>query len=460
MKEGWVEKKFGDPTLFKIIDGDRGKNYPKQSDFLPEGYCLFLNTKNVRPDGFNFDTTMFVDKDKDEKLRKGKLKRRDVILTTRGTIGNVAIYDDSVEFDNIRINSGMLIFRPNEYVITSEYLFKILLSPVVKQQISESTSGAAQPQLPIKTLVNFTIPVPPVFEQKRIVAILDEVFEGIDRAIANTEKNLTNARELFESYLNAIFTQKSDYLGDLKSQFVPLSTLLSEQPRNGWSPPAIFQTGEGIPVLTLSAVTGFNYDGSRVKLTSAPTKEKAHYWLKKGELLITRSNTPELVGHVAIYDGNPQQAICCDLIMKMTLDSTKADTRFIYYYLRSFAARRYLMSNATGASATMPKINKQVVQNTPIPIFSVAEQKNIVVKLDEIAIETQCLEAIYRQKLAALNELKQSILQKAFTGELTSDHHQTTEAAEENHRISKDCLPSAEAVKQSVHPSGQLSLWA
>jgi type I restriction enzyme S subunit len=85
------------------------------------------------------------------------------------------------------------------------------------------------------------------------------------------------------------------------------------------------------------------------------------------------------------------------------------------------------MSNATGTSATMPKINKQVVQNAPIPVFCVDEQKFIVTKLDEIASESQRLETIYKQKIAALNELKQCILQKAFTGELTADTPKTAE---------------------------------
>ena len=85
-REGWVEKKLGDADLLKIVDGDRGKNYPKKEDFYDEGFCLFLNTKNVRPDGFNFDSVMFITEEKEEALRKGKLKRRDVVLTTRGTI--------------------------------------------------------------------------------------------------------------------------------------------------------------------------------------------------------------------------------------------------------------------------------------------------------------------------------------------------------------------------------------
>ena len=108
---------------------------------------------------------MFITEEKDNLLRKGKLKRRDVILTTRGTIGNIAIYDDNVKFDHIRVNSGMLIFRPNENIITSEYLFEVLRSSSMKSQIEKFTSGAAQPQLPIKTLVSFTFPVPTSLEE-------------------------------------------------------------------------------------------------------------------------------------------------------------------------------------------------------------------------------------------------------------------------------------------------------
>jgi type I restriction enzyme S subunit len=105
----WSERKLGDQDLLKIVDGDRGPNYPKSGDFFDKGHCLFLNTKNVRPDGFEFDKTTFISAAKDAELRKGKLQRNDVVLTTRGTIGNIGLYSDNVEFDHIRINSGMLI---------------------------------------------------------------------------------------------------------------------------------------------------------------------------------------------------------------------------------------------------------------------------------------------------------------------------------------------------------------
>ena len=163
-----------------IIDGDRGKSYPSGSDFSKDGYCLFLNTKNVLKNGFNFDETMFVTKEKDNQLRKGKLLRDDVILTTRGTIGNCAIFNDKVTFDNIRINSGMLIFRCNKEVLLPEYLFYYFQSSNFHQDINLNKSGSAQPQLPISSLKNIKIPIPSVSEQEKIINILKKQIELVD----------------------------------------------------------------------------------------------------------------------------------------------------------------------------------------------------------------------------------------------------------------------------------------
>jgi type I restriction enzyme S subunit len=132
--EGWAEKRLGDENILEIIDGDRGAQYPKKTDFHDKGHCLFLNTKNVRPDGFNFESTMFITAIKDKQLRKGKLKRDDVVLTTRGTIGNIGLYSGDIPFDNIRINSGMLVFRPNKNVLLSSYLFELLRSKIFDEQ--------------------------------------------------------------------------------------------------------------------------------------------------------------------------------------------------------------------------------------------------------------------------------------------------------------------------------------
>jgi type I restriction enzyme M protein len=184
----WQMVELGESNI-EIIDGDRGENYPKKTEFNPEGYCLFLNTKNVRQDGFLFDELEFVSKERDESLRKGKLKRNDVVMTTRGTIGNIGLYDSTVPFDNVRINSGMLIFRPDLETINPKYLFTLFQTEFVRKQLFDISSGSAQPQLPIRSLISVKIPLPPLEEQKQIVTQIER------------EQKLVNAnKELIEIY--------------------------------------------------------------------------------------------------------------------------------------------------------------------------------------------------------------------------------------------------------------------
>jgi len=109
--------------LVDFIDGDRGKNYPTFDEFTSTGYCLFLNASNVTSTGFNFDTCMFVTEEKDKSMNKGHLSLNDIVLTSRGTLGNVALYDKHIEFENVRINSGMLIIRPKTKRISPHFIY-------------------------------------------------------------------------------------------------------------------------------------------------------------------------------------------------------------------------------------------------------------------------------------------------------------------------------------------------
>jgi type I restriction enzyme S subunit len=115
-------------TLGKVIDGDRGINYPSDQEFRESGHCLFLNAGNVTKGGFRFDECAFITREKDGKLSKGKLKREDIVLTTRGTVGNFAYFDSSVPFDNLRINSGMVILRNESSALLPTYLYALLQS--------------------------------------------------------------------------------------------------------------------------------------------------------------------------------------------------------------------------------------------------------------------------------------------------------------------------------------------
>jgi type I restriction enzyme S subunit len=153
--QGWEKGTLDD--IADIIDGDRGKNYPNQEDMKPSGFCLFLNAGNVSKNGFNFTATTFISKENDESLRKGKLVRNDVVITSRGTVGNVAFYSDVIPFTDIRINSGMLIIRGKENAI---FIYSLLRNNEMKKVIENYLSGSAQPQLPIKDLIKIPIIIP------------------------------------------------------------------------------------------------------------------------------------------------------------------------------------------------------------------------------------------------------------------------------------------------------------
>ena len=192
----YKEITLGDSKI-EIIDGDRGKNYPKASDFTSEGYCLFLNAKNVTPFGFSFAEKMFISKEKDEALRKGKLKRNDVVVTTRGTVGNVAYFEKKIVLENIRINSGMVILRCNEPNVMPKFLYWVLRSPAVQKQIASIKTGSAQPQLPISVMKNLRFPLPQIKEQKAIVTTLSCLDDMIEL------NNRTN--KVLEEMAQAIF---------------------------------------------------------------------------------------------------------------------------------------------------------------------------------------------------------------------------------------------------------------
>jgi type I restriction enzyme, S subunit len=137
-------------TLASVIDGDRGTNYPSSDDFRDSGHCLFLNAGNVTKQGFRFAECAFITREKNDQLGKGKLKRDDIVLTTRGTVGNFAYFDATVPFQQMRINSGMVILRNESSALDTNFLYALLQSHSVQMQIERLSFGSAQPQLTVK----------------------------------------------------------------------------------------------------------------------------------------------------------------------------------------------------------------------------------------------------------------------------------------------------------------------
>ncbi|HHC9656760.1 TPA: restriction endonuclease subunit S [Staphylococcus aureus] len=199
----WEEKKLGE--VAEILDGDRGKNYPKSNEFSNKGHTLFLSASNVTKYGFSNKQSQFISEEKSNSMRNGKLIQHDIVLTSRGSIGNVFQYSDWIVdyFPFVRINSGMLILRTQD-ILKSNFIVKYLTSSIGKRRIKLISFGSAQPQLTKKDMKDFKIKTPLIKEQQKI----GQFFSKLDRQIALEEQKLELLQQQKKGYMQKIFSQE------------------------------------------------------------------------------------------------------------------------------------------------------------------------------------------------------------------------------------------------------------
>jgi type I restriction enzyme S subunit len=246
----------------ELIDGDRGKNYPKNSEIKEKGFCLFLNAKNVTSNDFNFNELNYISEEKDKLLRNGKIKRKDIILTTRGTVGNVAYYSNKIPYENMRINSGMIIIRCSEN-LNEKYLYWYMKSKMFQNQIKELQTGSAQPQLPISIIKNMNIKICQKHLQNKIVKVLDIIQQKID---LNTHTN-NNLYKIFRNIYKNTFSNKNCNFIKFKD-YKDIGTLIMGQSPKGSS---YNEKGVGLPLINGAADYKDGMLNSN-KYTSEPTR--------------------------------------------------------------------------------------------------------------------------------------------------------------------------------------------
>jgi type I restriction enzyme S subunit len=275
-----------------------------------------------------------------------------------------------------------------------------------------STGSAAISKLTLNPpkFLFLNLPMPGLEEQARIACRIEHFVHKIGEIHDIREQSIEETKSILRSVLRQL------------SITLPISGTLSdvliEPPRNGWSAKCD-NASDGTPVLGLGAVTGFRYRGSEFKRTSLPAAADGHFWLKPDDLLITRSNTPELVGHAAIYDGKPSPCIYPDLMMRIRLNETVTDKRFVWYWLQSPAVRDFIMRNAKGTSSTMKKISQGTVMRIPFPTkISLSKQLEIVKELDAVQAGVDSLRKLQGESALSADALIPSIIEHAFTGQL------------------------------------------
>jgi type I restriction enzyme S subunit len=358
--------------------------------------------------------------DKIEVPASKKLKRGSLLICTasgsKSHLGKVALIDGDYDYAFGGF-MGQLTPKPT---LNSKYLFYFMVSDAYKDHIEALSDGVNINNLRFDDLKPLEIPLPPLPEQQRIVTILDDVFTRLAAATANAEKNLKNARELFESYLSSVFVPERD--GWVTSELGKEVRFIDYR---GKTPP---KTETGIRLITAK-----NVKMNRIQREPEEFIDPKIYdsWMtrgypRKGDVLFT---TEAPLGNVAQLDTDETVVIGQRLITMQPYERV-LDRTFLKYALMSRPTQAEILKRGTGA--TVVGIKASLLKQVPISFPpKVSEQRAMAKDIESNASSVAQLEENYRRKMKELTFLKQSILEKAFSGELTSPPSQVLREAAE-----------------------------
>jgi len=389
MKQGWEVKKLGE--VCEVIAGQspQGKYYNSEKKGLPfyQGKKEFTEKYIGKPTKWTSKTTK-------------EAEATDILMSVRAPVGPI-----NFSTQKICIGRGLAAIRASE-LIEREFLFNFLLK--YENEIVGNT-GAVFNSINKAQIKAIQIPFPPLPEQNRIVAILDKAFTAIAKAKANAEQNLKNAKELFESYLNGVFedgnrkTENGEWEEKRLGEVYDVKDGTHDSPK--YQP-------EGFPLITSKNLKNDILNYNKVKYISEQDYININKRSKvdKGDILFAMIGT---IGNPIVVQEEPNFAIKNVALFKI---SKEQNSYFLKYYLDSKSSIDKMLCDAKGT--TQKFVGLGYLRNFIIQLPSLSEQKQIVKKLDALSAKTKKLEAVYQKKIADLEELKKSILQKAFNGEL------------------------------------------
>lgn len=405
---GWGLKSLTEAGM-TVTDGDRGKEYPNSSELFEEGYCLFLSAKNVTKKGFLFEETQFISKDKHEKLRKGTVKRGDIILTTRGTVGQTALYDESIKYDVIRINSGMATIGCNKSEILSNFFYAYTNSSLFKRQIESLTFGSAQPQLTLKIIKSLKVLIPPIPEQQKIANILTTW----DKAIDTTERLIDNSKQQKKALMQQLLTGNKRLLDDNGKPFEGewKSGYLEElcDFKGGSAFKEKYQ-GKSEGDLPFIKVSDMNIKGNEKFII------KSNNWIMHEDLAIMKVKSFPAGSVVFAKVGaalllNRRRILVRDTIidnnMMAAMPKDNCITSYLYYLMLAIDFAKLVQEGAV-PSINQSDLGRFKIAYTP----SHKEQQKIAAVLTNADKEIELLE----QQLADLQQEKKALMQVLLTG--------------------------------------------
>lgn len=390
LPEGWQLE-----SIYDLCDFTRGLTY-KKTDEIDFSSQVVLRANNISLTSGLLDFSDLRYINESVKIDNSKIIKKDSLLicTASGSkshLGKVALIDKDYPY---AFGGFMGLITPKD-IIDSRYLYWFTQSKYYKDYIAALTDGANINNLKFSQLKLCYIPFPKKNKQKRIVAILDEAFAGINQAIANTEKNLANARELFESYQRNLF----ESLGD------------------GWSWKKLTEMSENLDSQRIPITKSQRSSGAIPYYGASGIVDYVEDFIFDEDLLLVSEDGANLLART--------YPIAFSISGKTWVNNHAHVLRFenynlqklIEYYLNSINLVNYVSGMA------QPKLNQKALNSIPVPVpDSVEKAKQIIKQLNTLSESVSTLEYSYQQKLHSLTELKQSLLQKAFSGELTANN--------------------------------------
>ncbi|HFW6656263.1 restriction endonuclease subunit S [Campylobacter lari] len=416
LPQGWEWRSLGgilSNDKYPIKRGPFGSAL-KKSFFVENGIRVFeqYNAINNDPHWKRY----FISYDKFKELEAFKAIEGDLLISCSGTLGKIVELPKNTEIGII--NQALLKIRLDNTKILNSYFIYNFNSPIMQGKILESTLGSAIKNIAsVKILKQIKIPLPPLQEQERIVGILDESFAKIDESIKILEQDLLNLDELMQSALQKAFNPLKD------------NTKENYKLPQGWEwkslgeicfitdgthkTPSYIKTG--IPFLSVKNISKGFFDLSDIKYISLEEHNKLIKRAKPefGDILICRIGT---LGKAIKISLDFEFSIFVSL--GLLKPKVKIISDYLVYFLNSYFIERWIDNNKVGGGTHTAKLNLNILEKCPIALPPLKEQEQIASHLDELSSHVKNLKQNYQMQIKNLQELKKSLLDKAFQGRL------------------------------------------
>ena len=399
MKAGWRTERLGD--VCQIIGGGTPS---KANTSFYSGDIPWATVRDMRADLLS-ETEFKITKEAVKKSSTNIIPKDNVIIATRVGLGKVCLAQQDTA-----INQDLRGVVPNDYKkLSVKYLYSWFKS--VSHKVVEEGTGATVQGVKLPFIKSLQIPIPPIDEQQRIVAILDQAFEGIAKARANEEQNLQSARALFESHLQSVFTQRGE--GWLEKTLIEVCEI--KPPKN--EAKKILKNSDFVSFAPMEDL-GINQKYLNPKKQRTLEDVAGSYtYFAEGDVLLAKITPCFENGKLGIAKNLTNGIGFGSSEYIVFRPNKELSNEFLYYFL---SRKRFIEKGAVRMSGAVghKRVSKEFIEGYKIAFPLLEVQKELVKKIDALSKETQRLEPLYQRKIALLDELKKSLLQQAFAGEL------------------------------------------